>query len=677
MPVNTRLQVRRGSAADWTSANPTLYAGEIGYETDLKRFKIGDGSTAWNSLCYTAVPASGFIEGNGIDITTAADCSTVTIAVTGVSVSGHTHTSSQITDFVDSVNDRVYDLLTNGSGIQLSYTDNNNDTSTLQISATGLALSNHTHTSSQITDFNSSVSGLLPVKDIVSGSGISVSGNAGTYTISLSDPTIQSTDITDFNSAVSGLLPSVTGSGYAVSSFAGNVYTISVTGLQPSGSYALTSTTLTAGSGLTGGGDLSTNRTFNVGAGDGITVETDAVSVDSTVVRTTGTQNIGGLKTFSNVTVFSDGLQATTGNFTTSITGALLNIDSVKIDNSTITSNNNLIDFADGIKIINGSAYDTQLVFGNPYSLVIGSGTNTDTRIKTSAGSLSLVPFNGNVNVSGTNIKLGTTNNNVTVTTDGAADLLLNTNAGTNSSSITIEDGINGNVKVDLNGSGKLLINGAVNTTGTLTVGGDLIVSGTTTTVNSTTVEIGDNIIRVNTSGAASGGFEVYDGVGYKSLIWDNNDNRWEFTGPAVQSTGTIIANILESTVSGPTAPLTVASTGLVTNLNSDLLDNQHGSYYLNYNNFTNTPTIGTGVLTLNVSGSGLSGSASFGANDTGNTTFTVTSNATPSNTANTIVARNGSGNFTASTITASGLTGIDASNPVVISYATIDGGTP
>lgn len=64
-------------------------------------------------------------------------------------------------------------------------------------------------------------------------------------------------------------------------------------------------------------------------------------------------------------------------------------------------------------------------------------------------------------------------------------------------------------------------------------------------------------------------------------------------------------------------------------------------------------PTIGNGTLTMAVSGTGLSGSASFTANQSGNSTFTVTSNATSANTASTIVARDASGNFSAGTITA------------------------
>jgi hypothetical protein len=67
-----------------------------------------------------------------------------------------------------------------------------------------------------------------------------------------------------------------------------------------------------------------------------------------------------------------------------------------------------------------------------------------------------------------------------------------------------------------------------------------------------------------------------------------------------------------------------------------------------------NLPAVNNGTLTMAVSGTGLSGSATFTANQAGNSTFTVTSNATSSNTASTIVARDASGNFSASTITAS-----------------------
>jgi hypothetical protein len=46
------IQMRRDTAADWTSTDPTMSDGEMGFESDTNRFKIGDGATAWTSLAY-------------------------------------------------------------------------------------------------------------------------------------------------------------------------------------------------------------------------------------------------------------------------------------------------------------------------------------------------------------------------------------------------------------------------------------------------------------------------------------------------------------------------------------------------------------------------------------------------------------------------------------------------
>lgn len=50
--MSMEIRLRRGLAAQWTSANTVLGPGEAGYETDTRKLKIGDGSTAWNSLPY-------------------------------------------------------------------------------------------------------------------------------------------------------------------------------------------------------------------------------------------------------------------------------------------------------------------------------------------------------------------------------------------------------------------------------------------------------------------------------------------------------------------------------------------------------------------------------------------------------------------------------------------------
>lgn len=52
-----RLQLRRDTAANWTSNTPTLLAGEMGVETDTGKFKVGDGTTTWTALAYSSGPA--------------------------------------------------------------------------------------------------------------------------------------------------------------------------------------------------------------------------------------------------------------------------------------------------------------------------------------------------------------------------------------------------------------------------------------------------------------------------------------------------------------------------------------------------------------------------------------------------------------------------------------------
>lgn len=53
-----QIQWRADTAANFTSNNPTLASGEVGFETDTTKFKVGDGSTAWTSLDYVAINAA-------------------------------------------------------------------------------------------------------------------------------------------------------------------------------------------------------------------------------------------------------------------------------------------------------------------------------------------------------------------------------------------------------------------------------------------------------------------------------------------------------------------------------------------------------------------------------------------------------------------------------------------
>lgn len=95
-----QFQFRRGTASEWTSANPVLASGELGLETDTKKIKVGDGSSDWANLSYAlggqdlqAVTTFGSTTDRSISITNSTVSSnTVSGALTvtgGVGVGGN------------------------------------------------------------------------------------------------------------------------------------------------------------------------------------------------------------------------------------------------------------------------------------------------------------------------------------------------------------------------------------------------------------------------------------------------------------------------------------------------------------------------------------------------------------------------------------------------------------
>ena len=146
---------KRGTAKDLSRTNMVLGSGEMCLETDTNKIKFGDGITSWNNLEYAILPNSG-------------------VSINYPSISG-------------------------GSG----------NFNFLRVNGTSVSVSGHSHTASNITDFNSSVSGLLPLTNIVGGTNISVIPSGTVYTVSVSGSLGLTTEEVD--DRVSNLL--VAGSG--------------------------------------------------------------------------------------------------------------------------------------------------------------------------------------------------------------------------------------------------------------------------------------------------------------------------------------------------------------------------------------------------------------------------------------------------------------------------------
>jgi hypothetical protein len=161
------------------------------------------------------------------------------------------------------------------------------------------------------------------------------------------------------------------------------------------------------------------------------------------------------------------------------------------------------------------------------------------------------------------------------------------------------------NTKFSANGG---TISGSVTITTDLSVTGNVYLSGNVTTLNSNNISISDPLIYLAQDNPANlqdiglVGHFTSDNYQHTGLVRDATDGVWkffsnvateptstiDFTGGVVYDTikvGAVTASNASFTVATGSAPFTVVSNTLVSNLNVDLLDGQHGAYYTDLSN--------------------------------------------------------------------------------------------
>lgn len=141
-----QIQIRRSTAAVATTNNVTLAQGEFGYEIDTLKFKIGDGTTDWNSLPYLFDPGA-FLQNN----TSATSNPTVN------DDSGDGYSEGSI--WINTTSDEYFVCLdsTLGNAIWVNLTDKYTQQEVDDL------IDNHTHVAANITDFDTEVSNNLDV----------------------------------------------------------------------------------------------------------------------------------------------------------------------------------------------------------------------------------------------------------------------------------------------------------------------------------------------------------------------------------------------------------------------------------------------------------------------------------------------------------------------------------
>lgn len=235
--------------------------------------------------------------------------------------------------------------------------------------------------------------------------------------------------------------------------------------------------TLTAGAGLTGGGDITASRTFAVGAGTGIAVNANDVALSHLGLESLTDPNDDRILFWDDSAGATAWLDITTASGL-SLSGTSLGLAS--IPNSSLT--NSSVTYTAGSGLTGGGT----VALGSSATLNIGASTG----IIVNADS---VEVKGVASVDDDNV----------MKWDAGTGAFVNSNIS--------DDGT------------------------TVTIAGNLTVTGTTTTVNTETINLADNIILLNSNETGTpsqdGGIEIERGTATNvSLIWDESADRWAFT---------------------------------------------------------------------------------------------------------------------------------------------------
>lgn len=130
----TQIQIRRDTGANWASSNPILGDGELGIDSTVGQFKIGDGATAWTSLSYHV---SSVAPAKSVSSSTTAGALTLTAAQLAGSyfVDGATQTAA-FTLTTDTAANLLAQMPTAAVGSSFEFRIINNDQSTSGYAAT-------------------------------------------------------------------------------------------------------------------------------------------------------------------------------------------------------------------------------------------------------------------------------------------------------------------------------------------------------------------------------------------------------------------------------------------------------------------------------------------------------------------------------------------------------------
>ena len=582
----TRMQQRRGTAAQWTSSNPTLEAGEIGFETDTNKFKIGDGTNLWANLDYFIDANSTVNPSFGSSITfegaTANDFET-TLAVTDP-------TADRTITFPDATGTVV---LSDGSG--------------------NVTVSGNLTVSGTTTTINSTT--------INATTGIVFEGltdNAFETTLTVTDPTADRTVTFQDATGTVVLRDSTDTLTNKSISLASNTVTSTLAQLNTAVSDADVASLA--------GSETLTNKTVALGSN----TVSGTIAQFNTAVTDADLATLAGTETLTNKTLTSPAINTPTGITKTDV--GLANVDNTTDANKPISSaTQTALDlkaplasptFTGTVTLPSGTVTSTMILDGtilnediNASAAIALSKLATDPLARANHTGSQTASTISDFNEAAQDAVGGTlgsgltyTDASNTITVDSTVVQLRVTNV--TDTEIGYLDGVTSAIQTQMDAKAPLAsptFTGTVNAAA-LTLSGDLTVNGTTTTLNSTTLSVDDKNIVLGdvatpTDTTADGGGITLKGATDKTFNWVDATDAWTSSehinlasGKAIYLNGTLETATAQTLTNKTIDAASNTLTGVVTLTGTQTLTNKT----LTSPTLT-TPALGTpasGVLT-------------------------------------------------------------------------------
>ena len=510
-----RIQLRRDTAANWTSSNPVLRAGELGIETDTLKFKIGNGSSTWTQITnYANVTSTGLSN----------------------SLNDYILSATKGTPGGPAALDSNGDLLVPENSVILwndaDYDYTTTVTATQPTADRTITIPNATGTMALTSDLSSyaPLSGATFTGNISVPTAITFEGaTADSY-----ETTIQVTDPTDDRTIT---IPNVTGTVVTTGD------TSSVTNTMLAGSIAnekLSNSAITINGTSTSLGGTRTLGTDDVSEGTTNKYFTDERAQDAVATALAA-------GTHTNLTVtYNDAANSI------SLAAAPGYVDEQAVD-AVATA------LAAGTHTNISVSYND---VGNAISLT-GAVTYTDENAQDAIG-----------NAVGTGLSYNDTTGAISVDTTAIQAKVANVD----DTEIGYLNGVTSGIQTQIDNKASLsgaTFTGAVSGT-SLTLSGDLTVNGTTTTLNSTTISVDDKNIELGSvatpsDATADGGGITLKGATDKTFNWVDATDAWTSSehlnlasGKSLYLNGTLLKDATETLTNKTlTSPVINTPTGI------------------------------------------------------------------------------------------------------------------